>query len=418
MTPALPKSETHLGTNIVGFLAAIAAIYLLRDSELTSFDMALAVLAASVTPILLIEFFVFKRHREARAALTAKRSVSWKRVALKCLGLTSIILLFGTLYVLIPEYDKPFYHAVWTFYLALVSTMMIGAPFYFAWCDARQDSAEDGYYYLGRMMLCRWSGNDKTAMIRLLRNWLVKAFFLPLMLVYCIDSIHDIQSTIFTKPITLLAIFFAAQAIIMFGDLLYATLGYIFTLRIFNAHIRSSEPTFLGWFVALACYAPFWSTLLYPRFFTYDDGRNWHHILPEGWLQYVWGGCILSALAIYTLATICLGIRFSNLTYRGLVTNGPYRFSKHPAYVAKNLSWWMVSLPFISDAGTLAALSHTAALIGINVLYFIRARTEERHLSNYPEYVEYALAMNERSIFAPLAKRLPFLIYQKNPSKI
>ncbi|MFZ4126163.1 MAG: methyltransferase family protein, partial [Rickettsiales bacterium] len=125
-------------------------------------------------------------------------------------------------------------------------------------------------------------------------------------------------------------------------------------------------------------------------------------------------------LAIYVSSTISLGVRFSNLTYRGLVTNGCYRFSKHPGYVGKNLSWWLISIPFISNEGVGTAIAHSAALIGINVIYFIRARTEERHLSNYPEYVEYALVMNERSIFAPLAKRVPFLIYKKpeNPPAI
>ena len=46
--------------------------------------------------------------------------------------------------------------------------------------------------------------------------------------------------------------------------------------------------------------------------------------------------------------------RFSNLTHRGIITNGPYRYSKHPAYLAKNLSWWLVSMPFMITVSPLA----------------------------------------------------------------
>ena len=126
-----------------------------------------------------------------------------------------------------------------------------------------------------------------------------------------------------------------------------------------------------------------------------------------------WGSVILALTYIYASATVALGIRFSNLTYRGLVTNGPYAFCKHPAYVAKNASWWMISLPFLSQEGLWTAISHSLLLIGVNLLYFLRARTEERHLSHYPEYVAYAEAMNTHSLFAPLARAIPYLQYRK-----
>lgn len=39
-------------------------------------------------------------------------------------------------------------------------------------------------------------------------------------------------------------------------------------------------------------------------------------------------------MAIYAWATIMFGGRFSNLTHRGIITNGPYPWTKHPAYRA------------------------------------------------------------------------------------
>ena len=111
------------------------------------------------------------------------------------------------------------------------------------------------------------------------------------------------------------------------------------------------------------------------------------------------------------MATVAAGIRFSNLTYRGLWNTGPYRWTKHPAYVFKNVSWWLVSLPFIANSGA-AAVKCSLLLLGVNALYFLRAKTEEAHLSHYPEYVAYATAMNDKSIFRWCAKLLPFLKYR------
>ena len=126
---------------------------------------------------------------------------------------------------------------------------------------------------------------------------------------------------------------------------------------------------------------------------------------------------ILILELVYSLATVALGLRFSNLTYRGLVTGGPYRYTKHPAYVFKNISWWLISMPFmVWGANWQLALRGCILLFGVNILYYVRAKTEENHLSHYPEYVEYALKMNEKSIFVPLVKVLPFLRY-KAPGK-
>ena len=58
-----------------------------------------------------------------------------------------------------------------------------------------------------------------------------------------------------------------------------------------------------------------------------------------------------------------------------------------------------------------------AMFIGICFLYYLRARTEENHLSKYPEYVEYANWMNEHGIFRKVAKFLPFLIFSEEKAK-
>jgi hypothetical protein len=91
-------------------------------------------------------------------------------------------------------------------------------------------------------------------------------------------------------------------------------------------------------------YSPLLS-LVYVRYFAYNaDGVGWSMWLA-GYptLFAVWGSIILVLLVLHLWCDACFGVRFSNLTNRGIITNGPYRFSKHPAYVIKNIRWWMVT---------------------------------------------------------------------------
>jgi protein-S-isoprenylcysteine O-methyltransferase Ste14 len=84
-----------------------------------------------------------------------------------------------------------------------------------------------------------------------------------------------------------------------------------------------------------------------------------------------------------------------NLTYRGVITHGPYRLTRHPAYVAKNLFWWSVSLPFLSPTGSMVdCIRNTAILAMVSAVYWWRAKTEERHLlaedAKYRQYWAWA----------------------------
>jgi len=147
----------------------------------------------------------------------------------------------------------------------------------------------------------------------------------------------------------------------------------------------------LGWLVALICYEPFWS-LINAQYLNYDSGRPWGVVLWDMPIIYgLWGGAILLLTGIYVWATVYFGARFSNLTHRGIITNGPYRYTKHPAYLVKNLSWWLISMPFIIHDGQISeSIRHCLMLLLVNGIYYIRAKTEERHLSKDPVYNAYA----------------------------
>ena len=93
---------------------------------------------------------------------------------------------------------------------------------------------------------------------------------------------------------------------------------------------------------------------------------------------------------IYAYATVAFGLRFSNLTHRGILTHGPYKWTRHPAYLAKNAYWWAATLPFIVTSGSLTdALRNSALMALVSAVYYWRARTEEKHLLADPVYQAY-----------------------------
>src|SRR5690606_3505438 len=107
-------------------------------------------------------------------------------------------------------------------------------------------------------------------------------------------------------------------------------------------------------------------------------------------------------MGVYASASIALNLKASNLTHRGIIDHGPYRYIRHPAYACKNAAWWLGSLPVIAAAwsqsiwAALVALTATAAWTG---LYALRALTEEDHLRKVDgEYDAYCQKVRYRFI--------------------
>jgi protein-S-isoprenylcysteine O-methyltransferase Ste14 len=125
---------------------------------------------------------------------------------------------------------------------------------------------------------------------------------------------------------------------------------------------------------------------------------GWERVLSDHPLLLpIWAFLLIFLTGCYAWATVAFGIRFSNLTYRGVLTNGPYRFTKHPAYLSKNLYWWLASLPILTTTGWVDGVRNTVLLGVISAVYFWRAKTEERHMRREdPAYVAYAAWMAER----------------------
>lgn len=240
----------------------------------------------------------------------------------------------------------------------------------------------------------------------MLRSWIVRAIFLPLMIGWAYLWVAGAMAAMQSTSLSLFGLFGVLMALMYAVDTSFAVTGYLVASARLGSHVRSVDGTWQGWLSALCCYPPL-SVLVLGQWLVYKDGLEWQHWLAvDSWLWGLWASVILFLTGIYTWATVVFGPRFSNLTHRGIVTAGPYRWLRHPAYLSKNLSWWFISVPFVSAVSVWAAALHCLALLAVNAIYYVRAITEERHLRDDPAYVAYVEWVDRHGILARLRRVL------------
>jgi protein-S-isoprenylcysteine O-methyltransferase Ste14 len=407
-----PVSATSFALNCVALVSLITTTFVLRRVRLDLETSVIVLALATAVPTGILDVLVLRVHRRESTGLDYARPFSpdLSRVVTKLVGFAATIGVVGVAYWLFPEYHGAFYAPFFHFLKRLAVPILIAIPAYMYVVDGRMREPEDAYWQLGRLVLGRWRDIRGRDMGDHARAWLVKAFFLPLMTTY----MHNEFARILTfdlegATMANLRLYEFLYSFVFAIDLAFTSIGYILSLRIIDAQIRSAEPTVLGWISAIVCYQPFFS-MFEAQYVNYGGvGFGfWLSKYPE--VRSVWGAAILALISIYVLSTVAFGWRFSNLTHRGILTGGPYRFTKHPAYWSKNLSWWLVSVPWATRT-PLEALRHCLLLLLWNGMYFVRARTEERHLSRDPAYVAYAEWMNDNGLLRIFGK-IPWFRYR------
>ena len=166
-------------------------------------------------------------------------------------------------------------------------------------------------------------------------------------------------------------------------DLILAIIGYTWGLKLLDTHIRSSEGTVLGWMATLVCYGCFAQILKSILKVPKTSYILFYNIYISSFIIL----CILILHFIYFLSTCMFGMRFSNLTNRGIITKGPYRIVRHPAYATKILTFWCMGFPLLFTKG---ATIFVFSMILWTIIYIIRAYTEERHLRKDNDYLAYS----------------------------
>jgi len=226
----------------------------------------------------------------------------------------------------------------------------------------------------------------------------VKLFYIPLMLQFSILNILNLKNQIYSFNINdvdfvlnlfsyyLFPIILTSLFLI---DTLFFLFGYLFDADYLKNSVKSVDKSFLGWACALICYPPFNGYL--------GDFTTWYAndmaYFYNDTLTFILRIIICLLLIIYVLASVSLGTKCSNLTNRGIVDRGVYRFVRHPAYISKNLIWWITLFPMISF--------YPAAILSMlfwSFIYFLRAITEENHLLQDEDYKKYCQKVKYRFI--------------------
>jgi hypothetical protein len=419
-----PKTSANFLLNLSCCVLFFLVMYWLRClfPHDATIHLVLIGLIIAVIPLWLYDLVYLKVYnRPSTGLITKPGKTNLQRLVLKLIGLYFTYLVILIFYKFNPVFyvTEKAVHSYGAFLGVLTQWgpfLLAFSAFYFWMVDRRQKDPYDEYWQVGCLLTGRWKDVNAVVLQEYVRVWFIKAFFLPVMFALLItyaDSImqwHWDSSAFMPLYNHLLDLFYAV-------DIFFGVMGYVLTLRFLDTHIQSTEPTILGWAVCLACYSPFYSIFgigLLPE----QSDLSWDlWLIPYPGLYYICGLSIIFLSLIYALATVAIGYRISNLTYRGIITSGPYRFTKHPAYMCKVASWWLVSLPFLSTEGLVAASIQSLSMTAITVIYYLRAKTEENHLSNYPEYVQYAQWINDHGMFSFLGKAFPALRYSEERAR-
>jgi protein-S-isoprenylcysteine O-methyltransferase Ste14 len=337
----------------------------------------------------------------------------------KLAGLWATWLIIGGFYALGRWYwDGNYLFAMRVIGAAALPLFALSIP-YVLWLDRYLVEPRDHAWHFGAMLTGReaWEADEVK---RHWRAWIIKGFFSAFMISILPGGFAAVVEAdlgaILGDPVRFGVLLFELLFVI---DVQIGTVGYLLTLRPLDAHIRSGNPFLAGWLAALICYPPF----VYA--FMGEGGVIQYEYQTAGWgvwfeghpvVLWVWAGWLAFLTAVYAWATVAFGMRFSNLTYRGVLTNGPYRFTRHPAYLSKNLFWWCSAMPFLVTGSPVEAVRNTVFLGLVSGIYYWRARTEEAHLlaedAKYRDY--HAWMARHGAITAPLGR---FLTWAK-PRKL
>ncbi|MBI1220158.1 MAG: hypothetical protein GC186_16600 [Rhodobacteraceae bacterium] len=392
-------------TGAIGLIVFLLAFVFWPKGIVARSDGELVLFLALVTlPMILFEIAVARAWAQSDAGLDFTLSGLMDRLDLRVLaekttGVLATVAGIAAIYLFVPLYQDPWYQATLRPVLnnGILLTFVLWAyvmVLHFVSKDPR-----DGWAEAGRFVLSRGAEGDRAAVFDHTGATLIKVFYIPLMFGFARDDWGFFYAN--ALPLnSFREVYEFLYRFLFFIDVVFGTIGYVVSLRILNAHIRWPEQKLSGWLVCLVCYAPFWQ-VIGRDFLQYDSSITWGSLFPENSLTYdIWGTIILLLIAAYASSTVAFAFRFSNLTYRGTVCHGTYAYVRHPAYLSKNLSYWLIQVPFLA-ASPRDAIANTLALIAVNLLYYARARHEEACCGAHRDYRIYARYLRR---FSPVSR--------------
>lgn len=374
---------------------------------------ALMALVFAGAPMVLWSLLVEGVHRRASTGIDWKNPRNLADITdisiTKLAGLWATWAVIGFLYCVGRWYWSGLYLFAMDVLGAVAVPLFVLSVPYVLWLDRVLVEPRDGAWHFGAMLIGRESW-DRAKVAQHLRAWAVKGFFTAFMISIVPPGFEhlagvDIREA-FSHPASGTMLLIETMFLV---DVMIGTVGYVLTMRPLDAQIRSANPFLAGWLAALACYPPLQIMGRDRPLFYESNTGGWDYWLADHTgLMWAWGALLVGLTAFYAWATFAFGIRFSNLTYRGVLTNGPYRYTRHPAYLSKNAFWWCAVLPFMVTNGSVVDIVRNCFFLGcVSAIYFWRAKTEEAHLlAEDPKYGEYHRWMTENALITRSLTRL------------
>lgn len=393
-----PRSAVSHGVGLAGLVGLLAWTAAARAFGMVGPSAAVLAIIACALPMVAWSLIVDKVHRNPTTGIdwdnpARPRAETLDISIAKIVGLWAIWGVIGCLYCIARWYWRdPYLFSMTLFGYAVVPMVVLSVP-YVLWIDRRLKEPRDGAWHFGQLLIGRTEAVDREILYDFFRSWAIKGFFLAFMLAILpagwASTVGEGSGWILDNPVNLARWLITAMFMV---DVTMASVGYIFTFKLLDAHIRSANPYASGWAAALVCYPPFIMMAPGGPLDYHQNTAEWVYWLEGQPILLMLNGAVLVVLTgIYAWATVAFGLRFSNLTHRGILTHGPYAWSKHPAYLSKNLFWWFATLPFLATSGSFVdMIRNTALLAAVSGVYYWRAVTEEKHLSMDPAYRDYA----------------------------
>lgn len=335
---------------------------------------------------------------------------NWKHPAANLVVLWLFLLAYQSNRFYVGFLSQPTQHIL----LGLAIAYTVGIALYYALAYARTTDTSPPHAYIALAAIGRWLSSTRKSLMGIPQEsilesaaithaertsilfLLVKFIYLPLMIEFAVGNWQKMAERSaasgefgqmpFVELFNALIFPLCLSLIFTVDSALYA-FGYLVESKRLENTVRSVEPTALGWAVTLACYPPF-NGVVNNYVWWYASE---HPVFDNPGLTFAARLASLLCYCVYIWGAASLGTKCSNLTNRGIVSTGAFGIVRHPAYISKNIAWWIGLLPAFSIPALLTMIFWSS-------LYFLRAITEERHLSHDAEYRDYCQRVRYRFI--------------------
>lgn len=172
--------------------------------------------------------------------------------------------------------------------------------------------------------------------------------------------------------------------------------GYLLSMRLLGNEVKSTDTTFSGWMFMIISYQPLCVLI---NMFLARTAITWPlQIWQSNFvLTLLLSSIVPLSVILNTSADLTLGLKFSNVSYRGVISHGLYSIIRHPAYTTKCIGWAFALIPSMI-ASPAMLIQGILGWIALVALYVMRALTEERHLCKFDDYKSYCNRVRFRFI--------------------